>query len=371
MRVLALMTDAFGGHGGIARYNQALVRALAHSSSISEVVVLPWNGRAERGTLPDNVVQLAPSRSRGGYTARAAWLALKDRFDVLLCGHLNMCALAEQLARIGRARLWLQIHGIDAWHCPSKHLRAAAERADLVTAVSRFTRDRFLSWADVDPAGVRVLSNTFEPRFSPGPKPRWLVQRLGLEGRKVLLTVSRLAASERYKGHDLVIRALPDILRRRPETSYVIAGSGDDLVRLQALAQSYGVAGAVHFIGAVPDDELLEYYRLADVFVMPSTGEGFGIVYLEAVASGVPVVAGNRDGSADALSDGSLGTLIDPDNPDQLVAAIVSTLDRSTANTPTAKPDRFGFVNFSRHVDGIVNCALIGASRSEPLRSGR
>jgi phosphatidylinositol alpha-1,6-mannosyltransferase len=369
MRVLALVTDAFGGNGGIARYNQALVRALAHSTSVSEIVVLPRSGRAERGALPDKTVQLTPSKSRADYAVRAAWLAIKDKFDVLFCGHLNMCALAERLARFGGARLWLQIHGIDAWHCPGKLLRAATERADLVTAVSRFTRDRFLSWADVDPASVRVLPNTFEPKFSPGPKPLGLAQRLGLEGRKVMLTVSRLAASERYKGHDLVIRALPAILRHRQETSYVIVGSGDDLARLQALARSYGVAGAVHFVGAVPDDELLAYYRLADVFVMPSTGEGFGIVYLEAVASGVPVVAGNRDGSADALSDGSLGTLIDPDSPDQLVTAIISALDRPQANASAPSPDQFGFINFSRHVDGIVSGII--ASRSKPLPVGR
>jgi len=315
------------------------------------------------------VVQLAPPGSRVTYAARAAWLALKGRFDVLLCAHLNMCALASGLATINRARLWLQIHGIDAWQCPNRRLRSAAERADLVTAVSRHTRNRFLAWAGIDQARVRVLSNTFEPIFAPGPKPQGLVQRFGLDGRKVLLTVSRLAASERYKGHDRVIRALPDILLRRPMTSYVIVGSGNDLARLQALARSFGVAHAVHFVGEVPDHELPAYYRLADAFVMPSTGEGFGIVYLEAIASGVPVVAGNRDGSADALADGSLGTLIDPDDRDQLIAAVVATLERPNAAAPPQSSDRFAYTNFSRHVDELIKRTLPSASHAQWLRS--
>ena len=119
----------------------------------------------------------------------------------------------------------------------------------------------------------------------------------------MLLTVSRLAASERYKGHDRVISVLPRVLERSPDVAYLVVGDGDDRQRLEEMAQKAGVAHAMRFAGHVPHQELPDYFRLADVFVMPSTGEGFGIVFLEAAASGLPVIGGNRDGSVDALAE--------------------------------------------------------------------
>ena len=98
------------------------------------------------------------------------------------------------------------------------------------------------------------------------------------------MTVSRLASSEQYKGHDRVIRTLPRLLSQHPETIYLIVGDGDDRPRLESLAVECGVAEKVQFAGLVPPEELPDYFRLADVFVMPSTGEGFGIVFLEAMA---------------------------------------------------------------------------------------
>ena len=108
------------------------------------------------------------------------------------------------------------------------------------------------------------------------------------------MTVSRLASSERYKGHDRVIRSLPRVLLKHPETIYLIVGDGDDRPRLEALASEFGVRDKVRFAGLVAGEELPDYFRLADVFVMPSTGEGFGIVFLEAMACGIDVIGGNQ-----------------------------------------------------------------------------
>src|SRR5207253_5289087 len=134
-------------------------------------------------------------------------------------------------------------------------------------------------------------------------------------------------ASERGKGHDHVIEALPQVLAACPNAVYVVVGDGDDRSRLQRLAQATGVADRVVFAGAVDDSELPDYYRLADVFVMPSVQEGFGIVFLEAAASGLKIVAGDRDGSADPLADGRLGRLVHPADRAQLVEAITEALN--------------------------------------------
>jgi glycosyltransferase involved in cell wall biosynthesis len=169
----------------------------------------------------------------------------------------------------------------------------------------------------------------------------------------VLLTVSRLASSERYKGHDRVIRALPRVLEQHPETVYVVVGDGDDRSRLETIAAKTGVSAQVRFTGLIGGDDLADYYRLADVFVMPSTGEGFGIAFLEAMASGVPVIGGNRDGTVDPLVDGALGTAIDPDDEDQLVGAICAALRGSPDKSHRAV--RFEASNFRRHLEALVS----------------
>ena len=354
MRVLALLTDAFVGQGGIARYNQALIRAMASSDVVREIVVLPRHGNVEGNPLPDGVTQLPPVASRICYSVRSVRLALAGGpFDTVFCGHLYMCPLAASVSCLLGVPLWLQLHGIEAFEMPSLLVRKAAESATITTAVSRYTRRRYLQWADADPACVRVLPNIFESQFVPGPKPQHLVERYGLQGRKVLLTVSRLASSERYKGHDRVISVLPKILSRYPDIIYVIVGDGDDRSRIQELAETSGVAYAIRLLGHVADRDLPDYFRMADAFVMPSTGEGFGIVYLEAAASGIPVIAGNSDGSADALADGVLGMLIDPADLNQLSGAIVDALEAPSRRPPSGV-DRFAFPGFSRHAGGIL-----------------
>ena len=107
-----------------------------------------------------------------------------------------------------------------------------------------------------------------------------------------------------------------------PEIVYMVAGDGDDRPRLEQMARDLGVYEATRFVGAVPDNELSDLYRLADIFVMPSSGEGFGIVFLQALASGIPVIAGDGDGSRDPLRDGTAGTLVALDDRGGLVAAI-------------------------------------------------
>jgi phosphatidylinositol alpha-1,6-mannosyltransferase len=265
-----------------------------------------------------------------------------------------MSPLASLISEMFKKPMWLQIHGIEAWRRPGFLMRAAAEKAALITTVSRYTRQRFLEWAIVSPDRVRILPNTFKSQFAAGPKRDELVRHFSLRERRVLLTVSRLAASEGYKGHDRVITALPGVLERIPNVSYLVVGDGDDRQRLEQLAHMTGVAHAVKFAGHVSQRELLDYFRLADVFVMPSTGEGFGIAFLEAAASGLAVIGGNRDGSVDALAEGAIGTLVDPDDIPQLVGAICNALDEGARQTTFATVERFGLHNFNAHVDGLV-----------------
>jgi len=201
---------------------------------------------------------------------------------------------------------------------------------------------------------VKVLPNTVDPQYQPGPKPAYLLERHAAGGKKVLVTVSRLDNSEQYKGHDRVIRTLPGVLSQHPDTIYLIVGDGDDRPRLESLAVECGVAKNVQFTGLVPPQELPDYFRLADVFVMPSMGEGFGIVFLQAMATGVRVIAGNRDGSRDPLCDGTLGTLVDPENCEDLASAILAALDNPAHTGDRA--NRFKPDLFREHLNALNQC---------------
>ena len=142
------------------------------------------------------------------------------------------------------------------------------------------------------------------------------------------MTVARLSSTERYKGYDRMVEALPRVRECCGPVHFLVVGTGDDHVRVEALAHRVGVADCVTFAGFVPDDELADHYRLADLFAMPSTGEGFGIVFLEAMACGTPVLGGNQDGSVDALAGGRLGMLVDPTSIEEIADGLVSLLTK-------------------------------------------
>ncbi len=169
-----------------------------------------------------------------------------------------------------------------------------------------------MTWVDLPPERVRVLPDTVQDVFTPGPPVRSALRdRLKLGAGPILLTVGRLASNERYKGHEPVFSVLAGLRKKFPGLVHVVAGDGDDRARLEAVAAEMA-PGAVRFLGFVPDADLPDLYRLADLYVMPSTEEGFGIVYLEAAACGLRVVGGKGGGTADAIPDERVGVIVDP-----------------------------------------------------------
>jgi phosphatidylinositol alpha-1,6-mannosyltransferase len=173
------------------------------------------------------------------------------------------------------------------------------------------------------PELVLVVPDTVREAFTPGDGS---TQRaaLALEGKRVLLTVGRMDPRERYKGHDRVVAAIPELVTKGYDIHYLIIGEGDDRTRLEALARDVGVSERVRFLGRVELQTLVEIYRMADLFVMPSTGEGFGVVFLEAMASGTPALGLGVAGATDALADGELGTAA---SEAELPATIARLLD--------------------------------------------
>jgi phosphatidylinositol alpha-1,6-mannosyltransferase len=340
IRILALVGDCYGAPGGIARYNQDLFEALA--SGGADILILPRLGDVGGVTLPVGIRQRPAVFGRLAFllsSLRAAWVFRP--VDVVFCGHVYMAPLAWVVARLVRARFWVQAHGAETWVGRRNAVRRAIEAADMVTTVSRGTRHILMSWADLVPDQVRVLPDTVRDIFVPGPPSAALAARLRLGPGPVLLTVGRLSASERYKGHEQIFAVLPALRARFPTLVHVVAGSGDDRERLERRARELaGHPDAVRFLGFVPEENLPDLYRLADLYVMPSSQEGFGIVYLEAAACGLKVVGGAGGGSGDAIADERIGVLVDPSDGRALVEAVVRLLGQGKADQAAVEPYR-------------------------------
>jgi phosphatidylinositol alpha-1,6-mannosyltransferase len=345
---LALVTDAFGGHGGIAQYNRDFLSALAEGGAVSSITVLPRH--APEQIAPPAAINQFPARpGRLGYAAMALLTAFRQRTDVVFCGHLYMAPLAWLIARLKDAKLIVQMHGIDAWPRPSRLQRAAAEAADLILCGSRYTRAAVAGWAAIAPERILVVPITVADAFAPGDSSA-LRAGLGLEDERVLLTVGRMDSRERYKGHDRVIAAIPDLIAQGHDIIYIIIGEGDDRARLDDLAQRAGVAERVRFLGAVSLQYLAEAYRMADLFLMPSTGEGFGIVFLEAMASGTPALGLDAAGASDPLADGELGTVVSEDDLPAATARLLTMPKPDPNALSQAVRARFGRAVFCRQL---------------------
>jgi glycosyltransferase involved in cell wall biosynthesis len=360
MRILFITTDAFGAHGGIAQYNRDLLTALTAIPEVDEVVALPRNLRFSPGVLPAKLrFHDAAAGSKFRFLREALTVA-RGRFDLLLCGHINLLPLAAILNLKIRAPHVLMVYGIDAWRPHSSLLvRYFLRRVDEVWSISEITRDKMAAWSGLIPSKFVVVPNAIHlDQYRPGPKDCDLLDRYGLSGRKVIMMLGRLSASERYKGVDEVLEVMPRLIQREPKLTALVAGDGDDRARLERKALDLGLADRVVFTGFVPEAEKSNHLRLADAFVMPSQGEGFGFVFLEALACGVPVVASKIDGSREAVRHGQLGRLVDPRNPAELEAAILAALSDSRG-----VPDGLAYFDYPEFQKRIVKSTREAARR--------
>jgi phosphatidylinositol alpha-1,6-mannosyltransferase len=347
MRVLLLNTDSFGGHGGIALYNRDLAEAIALHPECEEVVVIPRTIPRASEPLPPRV-RFAADAAQGPRKYLAALArARRTRFDLVVCGHVNLLPLL----RFFDAPNFLLLYGIEAW----KPFASAASRKELsrcnrVVSISDITLDRFQAWSGwKGPTGL--LPNAIRAdRYGIRPRRADLVEKWNLTGKRVLLTVGRVVAAERYKGFEEVIEVLADL----PEdVVYLIAGGGNDISRLEARATELGVRHRVRLAGDFAEGDKADIYALADVYVMPSRGEGFGFVFLEALAAGLPVIASKHDGGREAVLGGELGLLVDPTSGAEIRAAILEQLD--TRRRIPERLEHFSFDNFVMRTHAIMN----------------
>lgn len=345
-RVLLVTNDFPPRRGGIQSYLGEFVGRLVDAGRHSVTVYAPhWKGaEAYDEAAPYRVVRHPGTLMLPGpaVDTRMRRLIADEGIDTVWFGAAAPLALLAQRARAaGASRVLASTHGHEVgWSMlpvARSVLRRIGDDTDVVTFVSRYTRSRFApafgpkASLEYLPSGVDI------DRFRPDPTGRaQLRDRYGLGERPTVVCVSRLVPR---KGQDMLIKALPSIRRRVDGAALVIVGGGPYEDSLRALARECGVADDVTFTGGVPAAELPTHHALADVFAMPCRTrgagldvEGLGIVFLEASATGVPVIAGGSGGAPETVQHNKTGLVVDGREVDEIADAVTELLtDRDRA----------------------------------------
>jgi phosphatidyl-myo-inositol dimannoside synthase len=326
-RIIGLFPELLGV-GGVqeaGRQTAAALEEIAHGSGWS-TFFLSLNDPPGAQSFPASEGKISFrgfGRSKVRFVVSAIAQALKE-VCIVLAAHPHLAPPAAGMKWTSpRLKSVVMTHGVEVWKPLPPIRRNALRGADLVLAPSSDTAQKLADIQGVSPGKIRQLAWPLSPSFLCwADAPDELVLPKGFPAGQVILTVGRWAASERYKGADELIGAVAQLRRTFPGLHLVAVGGGDDLTRLQGLASQLGVADCVHFFDGLSRKELAACYAHADVFALPSTGEGFGLVFLEAMAFGLPVVGASCGGTTDVIQDGVNGLLVPPRDPKWLVGGL-------------------------------------------------
>lgn len=347
--------------GGIERFDVEVVAPDAPGSQAFDAAA----------GVPVHRVRGGPRlRGAGNALLNAAALAraLRAHPDVVLSCHIVTSPAASAIRRQLGGRTAQYFHAEEVGAKP-RLAAFAARNADVSIAVSDYTAGLIAATGAIG-ASVSVIGNGTDIPSDPKPLSA---------SRPTVVTVARM--EERYKGHDVMIRAFSLVLAKLPQAQWVVIGDGSLRPGLEQLARSYGVASSVRFLGTVPDDQRDSWLRRAQLLAMPSrlpagdfAGEGFGIAYLEAGAFGKPVVAGNVGGAVDAVLDGETGLLVNPTDPLAVSEAIVRLLlepelARRLGSAAQARAQAYAWPRVVRRVEerllGLLDSHEFASSASE------
>ena len=269
------------------------------------------------------------------FFSRALGIALTEKIEAVFAGRaLPEGITAWAVGRLTGRKVLIFAHGeeLTGWGRGGKFkaMRFALRHADWVLSNSDFTRDTLIDLIDVKPERIAVIYPTVDAeRFHPGLPHEDLLKSIGItKKQKLILSVGRL---QRRKGFDNIIRALPKLIQQGLDVHYALIGIGEDHDYLLGLANGLKVADRVHLLGHVSYEDLPRWYNTCDLFAMPNRDingdtEGFGLVYLEAAASGKSSVAGNTGGTGSAVEDGKTGLRVNGEQPDEIATALARLL---------------------------------------------
>jgi phosphatidyl-myo-inositol dimannoside synthase len=283
--------------------------------------------------------------------------------DVVILSHINLMFIGWLIKKISpRTKVCLFAHGIEVWAPLNFFALSMLRSCDLLLCVSTYTKNQVMAIHGISNSKCAVLNNCIDPFLPLHLQPfndDALRARYGCSKEHVILfTLSRLSSKDRYKGYDKVFKALALLKKDYPLLRYLVGG-GYDAVEKAFVDQEISnlqLQDVVTITGYLPEEELAQHFAMADMYVMPSKKEGFGIVFVEAMYYGLPVIAGNADGSADALLNGQIGLLVDPENIEDIKTAIEKILKNPAASKPDHKllVENFGYENYKFKLAEII-----------------
>ncbi len=357
--------------GGIQVFSQFLIAA-TKDSDIADVVVFSKHDNPQE--LKARLTGLA-SFGFGRWPAflqtlifsiRIFFSAVINRPVLIVIALAHFAPVGMLLKKIFKIPYIVFAYGVEVWDMKRVMLKSSLEEADLILAISEYTKNRIIEQDFKGFQKIRIFPCPYDEKrfYLKEATSHSIREKHGISPNDFLLiSVGRLCRSEKYKGHEIVMRAVKTLLAENPNLKYLIVGSGDLRADLEEMSVNMGIKNKIIFAGRVSEEELPDYYRASDLFIMPSTGEGFGIVYLEAMACGLPVIAGNQDGSVDALKNGELGVLVDPYSVKEIEKAIQYFKNQSSESSFPFQPsvisakvkDEFGFIEFKKRLIRILN----------------
>lgn len=367
-KVLFLNLMAFQQTGGLEKFNRSFLKALFENEAQLGIVTKSYS-------LCDNSSNKAyyPSDKYKGFGYNKINFTISSirqglKADCIILGHINLAIIGFLVKLMAPSKkIVLICHGVEVWKPVSFIKARVLKAANKILAVSTYTKLQIAKVHGVAHDRITVFPNTIDSYF-PLPKTFGkdldLMERYGVTPKDfVLYTLCRLSSHEQYKGYDNVIKALSKLKDKYPNIKYLIAGKADDaeLQRVKQLIVENNVEHNVSFAGYIDDNEIIAHYQLGDVYVMPSYGEGFGIVFIEALACGSRVIAGNADGSVDAVANGELGKLVNPASVEEIANAIEvyyhNTAEWNTTKAELQQEDvikRFGFNAYKSRLTTII-----------------
>ena len=284
--------------------------------------------------------------------------------EYIILSHVNLLLFGYLIKLLKPSvKLILFAHGIEVWKPFGSFKNNCLKKCNTIICVSSFTKQKIVDIHKVDADKCIVVNNCLDP-FLPQPndepKNSVLLSRYGISRQNIImLTLSRLSAHDRHKGYEKVIVALNELKFDFPNLVYLIAGKYDEAEKqwIDKLTQEYKLENRIILTGYVAEEELAAHIKLADLYVMPSIKEGFGIIFIESLFYGIPVIGGNKDGSLDALANGLFGQLVDPDSQSEVTNAIRNTIEKNRIIIPDHKRvvEYFGYSRYKENLLQALN----------------
>ena len=364
-KTLFLTLNVFSLTGGIEKLSRILGKALfeiseENNSFLNIFSMHDLEEDVEGKYFPISIFR-AFRKNKVSFFLNSFYYGLRS--NVIILSHVNLLVVGIVTKLFApKVQLYIYAHGIEIWRPLNFWKRFFLRKVDKIICVSNFTKNKIIELHDIPTEKLIVINNCLDPflsTISNVKKNKQIKEDFDFgENDIILLTISRLSAHDRDKGYDKVLKAIQQLIPLFPNLKYIIGGKYDLAEKkwLDNLIREMDLQSVVKFSGFIQEEELSAYFSIADIYIMPSKKEGFGIIFIEALFFGLPVIAGNKDGSVDALANGKFGLLVDPSSQIEITSGLREVLNNKAHFIPNRELvlAHFGFASFKMRLNELI-----------------